>query len=420
MNCQLACPVCPTADGRVRPALGAGHLKLADFETLLERNPQIMHVELSNYGEMFLNPHLADIFACAFEHKVTVSGSNGVNLNYAREGVLEALVRYRVRALTCSIDGVTQETYSRYRVNGNLQRVLAHIDRIRELRAKQRSAFPLLCWQFVVFGHNEHEIQAARAMAAERGMEFVPRLAWETPFSPVRNRDLVRIESGLGAASRSEYREQRGAEYARHLCLQLWHAPVLNWNGAMLGCCVNYWGDFEVNGFTTPLSEAMASPSMEYARRMLTGEAEPREGIPCTTCGQYLEFRKTGHWMKANEIRQHRGIGYIAGILLDADAAARFAQVSIAAGTGGQPRWEPSGRLFRFGVDRAVYFVPPAPGTYTVFIRLLDSHGWTPARSWQIEIAARPICQEFTLAVPGGSAASEHSGTVESEPLWIR
>jgi MoaA/NifB/PqqE/SkfB family radical SAM enzyme len=119
LHCQLACPLCPTADGRVGPALGAGHLKVTDFEALLRGNPQIAHVELSNYGEMFLNPQLADLLACAFEHNVTVSGSNGVNLNFAREDALEAVVRYRVRALTCSIDGATQETYSRYRVNGN-------------------------------------------------------------------------------------------------------------------------------------------------------------------------------------------------------------------------------------------------------------------------------------------------------------
>src|SRR5260221_4235814 len=256
LTCQLACPLCPTADGRLRPALGSGHLKLTDFESLLERNPQIAHVELSNYGEMFLNPQLADILACAFEHKVTVSGSNGVNLNFAREDALEALVRYRVRALTCSIDGVTQETYSRYRINGNLHKVLANIDKIRELRAQQGSAFPLLCWQFVVFGHNEHEIKTARAMANDRGMEFVPRLALVTDYSPVQNRELVRIESGVGAASRSEYRERSRTEYTRHPCLQLWHAPVLNWNGAMLGCCVNCWGDFGVNGFTSSLPDA--------------------------------------------------------------------------------------------------------------------------------------------------------------------
>jgi hypothetical protein len=154
---------------------------------------------------------------------------------------------------------------------------------------------------------------------------------------------------------------------------------------------------------------------------MLTGEAEPSAGIPCTTCGQYAQLRKSGRWLSADEIRQYRGIGYIAGILLPADSPVRFAQVSIAAGAaGGQPRWEPSGRLFRFGVDQAVYFRPAEPGTYTVFIRVLGSRGWTPATSWQIEVAARPICQEFTLAAPGCAVPSEHSGTLECQPLWIR
>src|SRR5579871_62520 len=131
-HCQLACPVCPTATGKTRPALGAGHLKLKDFERLLDQNPEIAEVELSNYGEMFLNPQLPDLLACAHERKVVVSGSNGVNLNFARREALEAVVKYRVRALTCSIDGATQETYAKYRVNGNLSKVLEHIDAIRD------------------------------------------------------------------------------------------------------------------------------------------------------------------------------------------------------------------------------------------------------------------------------------------------
>lgn len=420
LNCQLACPLCPTADGRLRPTLGAGHLKLADFEALLQRNPQLAHVELSNYGEMFLNPQLSDILACAFEHKVTVSGANGVNLNYAREDVLEALVRYRVRALTCSIDGARQETYARYRVNGNLNRVLAHIDKIREHRARLQSAFPLLGWQFVVFGHNEHELGTARAMAAERGMEFIPKLNWDANYSPVRNNDLVRIETGLGAASRAEYREHLGAEYTRQICLQLWHAPVLNWNGALLGCCVNYWSDFGVNAFTSSLAEAMASPKLEYARRMLTGEADPRDDIPCTSCHQYAAIRESGQWLRADEIQQRGVPRYTAGIMLQADSSVRFAQVSIAAGAGGSPEWKGSGRLFRFGVDHAVYFEPTAPGTYTVFVRPLGPSGWMPGVSRSIELAARPICQEFTFNVLERSVPSVHSGSVESLPLWIR
>lgn len=412
LHCQLACPLCPTADGRVRPALGAGHLKLGDFEALLDRNPRIAHVELSNYGEMFLNPQLADLLACAFERKVTVSGNNGVNLNFAREDALEAVVRYRVRGLTCSIDGATQETYSRYRVNGNLGRVLGHIDRIREHRARRGSAFPLLFWQFVVFGHNEHEIPAARAMASERGMEFVAKLSWDGDYSPVRNRELVRIETG--AATREEFREQRGHAYTRDICYQLWNAPVVNWNGAMLGCCVNFWGDFGVNVFDTGLSEALSSPKLNYARRMLAGEAEPRAGIPCTTCGQYEEIRQSGRWISPDEIRRHGATRYTVGLLLNADKSIRFGQLSIVPGTGGAPRWEPSGRLFRFGIDRAAYFAPAQAGTYTVFLRPLGG----PVLSQEIEVAARPICQEFTLERFGPAPPGDRA--VECLPVWIR
>ena len=133
-HCQLACPVCPTADGRTRTALGVGHLNVADFEALLDNNPEILHVELSNYGEMFLNPHLPELFAAAYRRKVVVSGNNGVNLNFARDETLEAVVQYRVRSLTCSIDGATQATYSKYRRNGNIDNVLKHIDIILDYK----------------------------------------------------------------------------------------------------------------------------------------------------------------------------------------------------------------------------------------------------------------------------------------------
>ena len=300
-HCQLACPVCPTANGLARPVLGAGHLKLADFERLLDRNPEIREVELSNYGEMFLNPQLPDLLACAYEREVVVSGSNGVNLNFASDAALEAIVKFRVRALTCSIDGATQETYSRYRINGHLDRVLAHVDRIRTLRRLSGSAFPLLDWQFVVMGHNEHEIESARAMARARGMQFMPRLSWSADHSPVVNQELVRIQTGLGAASRQEFREKKGVEYTRDICYQLWRAPVINWDGKMLGCCVNYWGDFGGNVFADGLGASMRNPKLEYARQMLQGKAEPRPEIPCTTCDQYQAMRRAGGWIEEEE-----------------------------------------------------------------------------------------------------------------------
>lgn len=424
-HCQLACPVCPTATGLTLPVLRAGHLKVADFERLLRDNPEIREVELSNYGEMFLNPQLPDLLACAYERQVVVSGSNGVNFNLASEAALEAVVKYRVRALTCSIDGATQETYSRYRVNGRLDRVLEHVDRVRELRRLARSAFPLLDWQFVVMGHNEHEIERARAMAEARGMQFLPRLSWSAEHSPVVNRDLVRIETGLGAATREEFRKNHGVSYTRSLCSQLWHAPVINWDGKMLGCCVNYWGDFGSNVFTAGLAESLRHPKMEYARQMLQGKVEARAGIPCTDCDQYNEMAGSGKWFSDEELSLPDGDGVLVGLVLTGFHDAKFARVSIQQGVVEATRFENSGRLFRFGHDTAVYFRTAIPGPYTAFVQSLSSSGWMPVARLVFDIEERPVCRQVEINAGGNECTVPESEARKIEarpaiPCWIR
>lgn len=421
-HCQLACPVCPTANGLARPVLGAGHLKLSDFERMLDRNPEIREVELSNYGEMFLNPQLPDLLACAYERKVVVSGSNGVNLNFASDAALNAIVKFRVKALTCSIDGATQETYSRYRINGNLERVLAHVDQIRDLRRRSGSAFPLLDWQFVAMGHNEHEIESARAMARARGMHFLPRLSWSADHSPVVDHDLVRIQTGLGAASRAEFREKKGVEYTRDLCFQLWRAPVINWDGKMLGCCVNYWGDFGSNVFADGLSAGMRSTKLEHARRMLMGKAEPLPQIPCTTCDQYHAMARAEGWIREDELRFPASSEILVGLVVTANPSVKFARVSIWEGKAAAANFGISGTLFRFECDTAVYFRAPAAGPYTVFVQYLDSAGWGRVTSRIFDIPERPVCQEITIDAGAGlhEAIDGPAGNAKVVPFWIR
>ena len=421
-HCQLACPVCPTASGATRPVLGSGHLKLADFERLLDRNPEIAEVELSNYGEMFLNPQLPELLACAYEHKVTVSGSNGVNMNFASEAALNAIVKYRVRALTCSIDGATQETYSQYRINGHLERVLAHIDRICELRHTTGSAFPLLDWQFVAMGHNEHEIETARAMALARGMHFFPRLSWSADHSPVVNSDLVRIQTGLGAATREEFREKKGVEYTRDICYQLWKAPVINWDGKMLGCCVNYWGDFGANVFSDGLAASMSNPKLVHARKMLLGELESRADIPCTNCDQYKEMRRVRAWIKEDEIPWSSGSEILVGLVIRASEGIKFARASIRQGSTAAPHFDVAGKMFRFGTDTAVYFRIPSGETFTVRVQGLESSGWGRVTRRVFTLQERPACQQIDLELELG--AGQESPTLELAgtrvPYFIR
>ncbi len=62
----------------------------------------------------------------------------GSNLNNASGESLEALVRYGVTILKVSIDGATQETYQKYRVGGQLRKVLENVHKINDCKKKYK------------------------------------------------------------------------------------------------------------------------------------------------------------------------------------------------------------------------------------------------------------------------------------------
>jgi MoaA/NifB/PqqE/SkfB family radical SAM enzyme len=294
--CQLKCPSCSTTDGVIARKLGSKTLKFEDFKKIVDANPWIRGIELSNWGEIFLNRDLLKIARYAHEKNIVLDAANGVNLNTVKEEMLEGLVKYRFGVITCSIDGASDETYKIYRKGGDFERVMANIGKINGYKAQYRSALPKLRWQFIAFGHNEHEIPRARQMARKLGMEFYVKLAWDD-FSPVKDKNMVGALSGMSVANRKEYQEKYGKIYwAEKICSQLWTRPQINCDGRVLGCCVNYWGDYG-NAFEEDLTGILNNEKMNYARAMLLGKKEERKDIPCTQCHWYKEMKKSDTWL---------------------------------------------------------------------------------------------------------------------------
>ena len=304
--CQLKCPACPNASGIIGKHLGRGFLRFEDFKNIVDSNPWVSHIELSNWGEIFLNRELTAMVRYAFQKHVALSAGNGANFNDVPEEVLEQLVKFKFRALKCSIDGASAATYSGYRVNGDLDRVVGNIRTLNKYKTTYASPWPALQWQFVAFGHNEHEIGRARRMALDLNMDFYLKLSWDDlygrPFSPVKDTGLIRRESGVGAADRCEYRKKFKREYAlRACCSCLWKTPQINYDGRVLGCPVNYWGDYG-NAFRKGLLECVNSDKIRYARAMVMGMKEPRKDIPCSTCPAYQRMQENQSWLTSQEV----------------------------------------------------------------------------------------------------------------------
>ncbi len=405
-HCQLACPSCPTATGATRAAMNPGHLDPASFESLLDANPHLTDVELSNYGEMFLNPRLTDLFRIAFDRGVVLHADNGVNLNHAPPETLESLVRYRIRSMTVSIDGASPETYAQYRRKGDFDRVIGHIREINEYKRNLHSVFPLLTWQFIVFGHNEHEIDAARRKASELGMSFKPKISWDDNVSPVRDPKLVQIQTGLHS-TREDHHRATGAAYGRSICHQLWNAPVLNWDGRVMGCCRNFWGDFGADAFKDGLSASLETPKLQQAREALMGRAPMDPKIPCATCDLFLTMERDGNWITSKEVSPSGNPGIMTSIVpIQGTSPATHVDIFIAPGHEvnrlllARP---PQAQRLQFGVNVGALFALPA-ADYTVYAlpKQLDPtyrkhYPPLPPMTMPIQIAARPIVREFQI-----------------------
>lgn len=293
--CQLRCPLCPTTRNSTVPAIGKGFLSLKDFQSLIDQNAGIKKVELSNYGEIFLNPDLLEIMQYAFKRKVLLTADNGANLNLINTEVLEGLVKYKFGSITCSIDGARQESYAKYRVGGNYDTVIRNIISINKLKRKYSTPYPILSWQFILFKHNEHELLHAKGLAKRLGMYFHPKVSWDREWSPASS-DITKKVFG-GILSREDFQNKYSIDYMRHICHQLWDSPQINWDGRLLGCCRNFWGDFGVNVFEVGLQEALNSEFLNNAKEMLLGRRKMIDDVPCAACDIYLNMKKSRKWL---------------------------------------------------------------------------------------------------------------------------
>jgi len=301
-SCQLRCPTCPTTSEGYPPVVGSGYLKFEDFRKLLDENQNIREVRFESRGELFLNPDLLQILAYGYEKNVLMTNTSGVNLNTVKKEVLEGLVKYGFRHLLCSLDGASPEVYRIYRIGGDFNRVISNIKLINRYKELYHAEYPHLTWQFIVFGHNEHEILLAKKMAEGLQMSFIPKISWDADFSPIKDRSLVMATTGWSAVSREEFLESTGQHYMRNVCYALWQSPRINWDGKLLGCCWNSWGEFGSNAFSEGFIPSINNEKINYARTQLLGEAGPRDDIPCTTCDLYIKMRETSTYLSLKEV----------------------------------------------------------------------------------------------------------------------
>jgi MoaA/NifB/PqqE/SkfB family radical SAM enzyme len=237
LACNLRCPACPTG-------LQLGLRPAASLDPVLYRaiideiGDYVFHLAMYNWGEPLLHKETPEFVAYAKGRGISITMSSNLSLKLTDDYV-ERLVKSGLDELLVGLDGATAETYERYRRRGSFDLVRANMQKIQETKARLGLKTPHVVWQFLVFRHNEHEIEEARARYREFGADSIlvggaemPEPEYAEGFAPAENPVYNRYHPDHPVQVK-----ERWVREADKPCTWLYGTFVMNPNGQVSPCC---------------------------------------------------------------------------------------------------------------------------------------------------------------------------------------
>lgn len=244
-TCNLRCELCPVSGEMHRPA---GFMDPSLYRRLLDEvGDYVFLILFWDWGEPFLHPSAFDMIALAHEKKIRIVSSTNGHL-FADPRRADEAIRCGLDALIFAVDGITQETYEKYRHRGDLQRALQGIRVMTERKKALQSQTPLINFRFIVMRHNEHEVAELPLFARELGVDVLT-LKTLNPCSDNTYGDKAdapdRQDNPL-VPQNPLYRRFVCDEHGnpirlkRNACRNLYNSATVHWNGTICPCTYDY------------------------------------------------------------------------------------------------------------------------------------------------------------------------------------
>jgi len=285
--CNLFCPLCPTNDEEQKH-VPKGLMSIEDFRTIFDKiRPFVKTLDLFSWGEPFLNKDIGRMIAYAKERKPAVRIFVDSNLNVLSEEHVDSVVRNGLDVLKVSCDGVTQRVYEKYRAGGDLKRVMENISRLMSKKKELGSERPRIIWKYLVFKHNQSEVEKAREKALGMGLEFEDsgmRVDCGKEIFESVEKSVERDRQWIPDDERyNNYRDLSGGKTS---CEKPWKTLTVNWNGEVLPCGAVYdCGSYSFgNLLKQSFSEVWNGEKFVRARKIISGKEGSDPGIICSIC----------------------------------------------------------------------------------------------------------------------------------------
>ncbi len=232
--CNLKCPSCPSGSGKLTREKGFADFKL--FKKVIDENKKyLVNIILHFQGEPLLHKQFGEMIRYARENNIhTEFSTNGQLLSEN----IDIIKSSKPDKIIVSLDGITQETYNKYRVNGDINKVFNSLEELSKLKRKDR---PFIELQFLVFSHNEREIPNLRKIKSQYKIDKLSLKSAQIydnsqiemlPENEKYSRYIVKDETFIIKSGLPDF------------CQRIIFGSVITWDGKLVPCCFDKDADF--------------------------------------------------------------------------------------------------------------------------------------------------------------------------------
>jgi len=232
-SCNLNCPECPSGLNKFsRPT---GNISDEVINRIVNQfSKHLIYITFYFQGEPLIHPKFA-AYVKQLKAKNIIIGTS-TNAHFITKLKSNEIIESGLDRLIISLDGTDSETYLKYRKGGDFNLVVENIKTLIATKKEKESNLPFVELQFIVFKHNQHQIDKIKAMGKSLGVDEVS----------IKTAQLYEFENGNelipGLVKYSRYQEFEDGKYRiksklPNHCHRSWTANVITWDGGIVPCC---------------------------------------------------------------------------------------------------------------------------------------------------------------------------------------
>ncbi len=279
--CNLHCPLCTTGSGEMERT--SGRMSLDTFQKIMNlMGEDIFFLLVYHQGEPYMNKNFFDIVRLAKQRNIYVTTST--NGHYFTDQNIEKTIDCGLDSMIISVDGTSQTTYQKYRVGGQLDKVLEGTINLIAAKKRRHSRLPNVALQFLVMKHNEHEIPELKKLAERLGVD---RLL----IKNIEVRSLKEAEEWLPSDDKFRRYDYSGNQLIvknahKKSCTRPWLSSLINWDGTFVPCCFDKNGEYPMGNVDNMIQIDKMWKGKNFSR-FRTTLLQNRQSINiCRNCNQ--------------------------------------------------------------------------------------------------------------------------------------